>query len=590
MSQYTESRYTLLQRWKSDKVYDFIVVLGEERGKYRCVRSTSNSRTFVSKKTSLLSGKDLEGYSTNPYVEYNSDEFKDTGDSFLNLLNQNDGSFDSSVFFRLTDVGRDCYNSRVSSGDLLDDETCFKFFYDFFITGYSVVNPVSWAKKNVPDDRGDIPVRGFGRSLKSVDSDSIVEVPGTLFLDGLVDTDYLYAEKHRFYTLNGYTPDLTGRVVFFHGTPSKNVYQILTTSLRNSGDGMMFGRGVYLAKNIEKSLNYSNMSWGKRAGVKALPADYVLLVSVPDDMIVIPATAPYDYSDRVRDGYMVWARRGTHLANDEIVVDSWFCRVEGILVTDKRYMKSQYIGGNRMRSVVSVNSRRSVFSGSSSELMNMRVGDTRSFIGADGLEYTVCKTSFTDVYEVVKSIGDLYDVGDFLTYSEIAEGLSSSVGNTVSFFRFKPLPQSVRLAVVSEPIQSRPIYDKYREIVKDILQDIRHFKKVPNNQNGIKKEVFGKDHVCYMWTEKTPLGAKVSVEFHTDPRDGWTEVYVIDEFDGEVSKRLVIPDLEDIPAGIVDDIEEAVGMFDETTTESKRSKSKQVYKRLGVEDDIVEEY
>lgn len=94
-----------------------------------------------------------------------------------------------------------------------------------------------------------------------------------------------------------------------------------------------------------------------------------------------------------------------------------------------------------------------------------------------------------------------------------------------------------------------------------------------------------------MWTEKTPLGAKVSVEFHTDPRDGWTEVYVIDEFDGEVSKRLVIPDLEDIPDGIVDDIEEAVGMFDETTTDSKRSKSKQVYKRLGVEDEsMVEEY
>lgn len=116
--------------------------------------------------------------------------------------------------------------------------------------------------------------------------------------------------------------------------------------------------------------------------------------------------------------------------------------------------------------------------------------------------------------------------------------------------------------------------DTTRELVRDILSQVPSLVKVPTDPRGIQKEIFGSDHVCYSYTEAGPRkGSTVTVEFHVDPTDLYTDVYISTQAsfaaaaDGEEAHqddrpvaldKLTIEDLEDYSLAEIDRINNAV--------------------------------
>lgn len=129
---------------------------------------------------------------------------------------------------------------------------------------------------------------------------------------------------------------------------------------------------------------------------------------------------------------------------------------------------------------------------------------------------------------------------------------------------------------MKKPIQSArgEVSDSTRQLVRDILDQVPALVKVPEKQQGIKKEPYSADHVCYFYTEEGPRkGSFVTVEFHVDPTDNYSEVYITTRAsfaaaaDGGEARQderevtldnFTIEDLEDYALADVDRIDRAV--------------------------------
>lgn len=122
-------------------------------------------------------------------------------------------------------------------------------------------------------------------------------------------------------------------------------------------------------------------------------------------------------------------------------------------------------------------------------------------------------------------------------------------------FRFKPLTSAEsRLGIES----ARGAYiDPWRDLCLSFLQEMSSFHKVPKVANGVKKQIFGDDHIVYWYVEKLD-DTYCCVEFHLDPTDGYCEVFVKDDYNNIVWDSFQIDDFEDYAPAEVDRADEAV--------------------------------
>lgn len=118
------------------------------------------------------------------------------------------------------------------------------------------------------------------------------------------------------------------------------------------------------------------------------------------------------------------------------------------------------------------------------------------------------------------------------------------------------------------------VSDPTRKLVLEILKQVPALVKTPNREQEIKKEPYGPDHVCYFYSEEGPRkGSFVTVEFHVDPSDLYTDVYILTRAsfaagkDGDEARqdereitldKFTIEDLEDYSLAEVDRIDQAV--------------------------------
>lgn len=152
--------------------------------------------------------------------------------------------------------------------------------------------------------------------------------------------------------------------------------------------------------------------------------------------------------------------------------------------------------------------------------------------------------------------------------SELKRDLSSSLESrgyllsdigSLSFrptgFRFKPLTSAESKRGIES---ARGAYiDPWRDLCLSFLQEISSFHKVPKVANGIKKQIFGDDHIVYWYVEKLD-DTYCCVEFHIDPTDGYCEVFVKDDYNNIVWDSFQIDDFEDYASAEVDRADEAI--------------------------------
>jgi poly [ADP-ribose] polymerase len=107
----------------------------------------------------------------------------------------------------------------------------------------------------------------------------------------------------------------------FHGTSQANCLSILKSGIKTSPPstaaiaGKMFGNGVYGAINSTKSLGYTFGRWGQ-GGVG--DSGWLFICDFAMGKTQIVHGAKYDGADRGYDS--LWAKAGTSLKNDELIV------------------------------------------------------------------------------------------------------------------------------------------------------------------------------------------------------------------------------------------------------------------------------
>lgn len=118
---------------------------------------------------------------------------------------------------------------------------------------------------------------------------------------------------------NGFETNTTPVKEVFHGTSQANCLSILKSGLKTAPPstaaiaGKMFGNGIYGAINSTKSLGYSMGRWGQGGA-----GDAAWLFICDFAMGKIYET---QYSCQPQRGYdSVWAKAGSSLANDELIV------------------------------------------------------------------------------------------------------------------------------------------------------------------------------------------------------------------------------------------------------------------------------
>lgn len=169
--------------------------------------------------------------------------------------------------------------------------------------------------------------------------------------------------------------------------------------------------------------------------------------------------------------------------------------------------------------------------------------------------------------EYIEEFGEEPDEKDAMYLHNSKGGFTKRYVNS-SFFkpvRFAPLTSAQKRAMMkADKLTSArgQVLDSWRGLVRDILAQVPSLSKVPANEQGIKKDGgFEADHASYYYRETVPTGGDVEIEFHVDPTDGWTEVYVQSARDYKILDHFTIEDLEDYSPAEVDRIDTAVASF-----------------------------
>lgn len=102
--------------------------------------------------------------------------------------------------------------------------------------------------------------------------------------------------------------------------------------------------------------------------------------------------------------------------------------------------------------------------------------------------------------------------------------------------------------------------DPWRELLLEIILKVPSYVHAPDSELVIKKKIFDPRHTAYWYSERMPNGVNLTTEFYVDLRDGHTQIYVHDDYDGKVLDQFVIKDLKNYSLSDVDRINAAIGM------------------------------
>ena len=126
------------------------------------------------------------------------------------------------------------------------------------------------------------------------------------------------------------------------------------------------------------------------------------------------------------------------------------------------------------------------------------------------------------------------------------------------------------------------VLDKFRGIIREMLSQVPSLSKVPEREQGIKKDrpIPDSDGTItdqvYFYNEKLPTGVWAEIEFHVDPSNGWTHIYVLNAWSNQAVDHFEIEDIEDYAPAEIDRIDEDINKIKPVTKDGDEEISSSV--------------